>query len=116
MRALLKGLSEAETWSLRGILFGGAIAVLAVTIGYVAIGAGSRNGTAGGLAGSLVLLILALGAQWLGERSGAPERERRRKEWGNQLLSWPRWEQIAVLAVAVAIAGTMFILGLLSAL
>ena len=79
---------------MRGVLFGGAVAVLAVTIGYVAIGAASRNGTAGGLAGSVGLLILALGAQRLAERRGAPEREhRRREEWGDQLLSWPRWKQ-----------------------
>ena len=117
VRALLKGLWEAETWSLRGVLVGGAFAAFAVTIGYVAIGAGSRNGTAGGLAGSIVLLILALGAQWLAERRGAPERERRRREeWGDQLLSWPRWKQITVLTVAVAVAVTMLILGLLSAL
>lgn len=118
MRALLKGLWEAETWSLRGSLFAVAFAMLAVTIGYVAIGAGSRNGTAGGLAGSFVLLILALGAQWLAVvRRGAPERERRRREeWADQLLSWPRWKQIAVLTVGVAFAVTMLILSLLSAL
>lgn len=117
MWALLKGLWEAETWSLRGVLVGGAFAAFAVTIGYVAIGAGSRNGTAGGLAGSFLLLILALGAQWLAERRGAPERERRRREeWGGQLLSWPRRKQIAVLTVAVAFAVMMLILGLLSAL
>lgn len=117
MPALLKGLWEAATWSLRGVLLRGAFAVLAVTIGYVAIGAGSRNGTAGGLVGSIVLLILALGAQWLAERRGARERERRRREEsGDQLLSWPRWKQIAVLTVAVAFAVTMLILGLLSAL
>lgn len=117
MRALLKGLWDAETWSLRGWLFAVAFAMLAVTIGYVAIGAGSRNGTAGGLAGSAVLLILALGAQWLAERRGAPERERRRREeWADQLLSWPRWKQIAVLTAGVAFAVTMLILSLLSAL
>ena len=117
VRALLKGLWEAETWTLRWILFGGAFTVFAVTIGYVAIGAGSRNGTAGGIAGSIVLLLLALVAQWLAERRGAPERERRRREeWGDQLLSWPRGKPIAVLAVAVAFAATMLILSLLSAL
>lgn len=117
MWALLKGLWEAETWSLRGTLFAVAFALLAVTIGVVAIGDGSRNGTAGGLAGSVVLLILALGAQWLAERRGAPERERRRRdEWPNQLLSWPRWKRIGVLTVAVAFAVTMLILSLLSAL
>lgn len=116
MRALLKGLWEAETWSLRWILFAGAFAALAVTIGVVATGGGSRNGTAGGLAGSVVLLILALGAQWLAERRGAPERERRRREeWADQLRSWPRWKQIGVLTVAVAFAVTMLLLSLLSA-
>ena len=117
MRALLKGLWEADTWTLRGWLRAVAFAISAVTIGYVAIGSGSRNGTVGGLAGSVVVLLLALAAQWLAERSGAPERERRRvEEWPNQLLSWPRWKQIAVLTVAVALAVTMLILGLLSAL
>ena len=117
MRALLKGLWEADTWTLRGWLRAVAFAIFAVTIGYVAIGAGSRNGTAGGLAGSVVVLLLALVAQWLAERRGAPERERRRvEEWPNQLLSWPRWKQIGVLTVAVAFAVTMLILGLLSAL
>lgn len=116
MRALLKGLWEAEAWSLRWNLFRVAFAILTVTIGYVAIGAGSRNGTAGGLTGSVVLLILALAAQWLAERRGAPERERlRREEWPNQLLSWPRWKQIGFLVVAVAFAVTMLILSLLSA-
>lgn len=117
VRALLKGLLEAEPWSLRGTLFRVAFAILAVTIGYVAIGAGSRNGTAGGLAGSVVVLLLALAAQWLAERRGAPERERRRvEEWPNRLLSWPRWKQIGFLVVAVAFAVTMLILSLLSAL
>lgn len=36
MRALVKGLWEAETWSLRWNLFAGAFAILAVTIGVVA--------------------------------------------------------------------------------
>ena len=113
MPALLKGLWEAATWSLRGVLLRGAFAAFAVTIGYVAIGAGSRNGTAGGLAGSVAVLLLALAAQWLAERRGAPERERRLvEEWPNQLLSWPRWKQIGFLAVAVAFAVTMLILSL----
>lgn len=95
-----------------------AVAILAVTIGYVAIGAGSsRNGTAGGLTGSAVLFILALSAQRLAERRGTPERERRRREgWANQLRSWPRWKQIGVLTVAVAFTATMLVLSLLSAL
>ena len=98
MRALLKGLWEAETWSLGGWLRAVAFAIFAVTIGYVAIGAGSRNGTAAGLAGSVVVLLLAFGAQWLAELRGANARERRRREeWAEQLLSWPRWKQIAVL-------------------
>lgn len=114
---LLKGLCEAETWSLRGTLFRFALVIPAVTIGFVATGAASRNGVAGGLVGSAVLLVLALGAQWLAERRGAPERERRRREeWGDQLLSWPRWKQIGVLTVAGAFALTMFVLSLLSAL
>lgn len=89
-----------------------------VTIGYVAIGAGSRNGAAGGLAGSVVALLLALGTQWLAARCGAPERERRRvEEWPNRLLSWPPWKQIGLLVVAVAFAVTMLpLLSLLSAL
>ena len=117
MRALLRGLWEAHTWTLPGWLRGLAFAMLAVTIGYVAIGAGSRNGTAGGLAGSVVVLLLVLAAQWLAERRGAPERERRRvEEWPNRLLSWPRWKQIGILTIAVAFAETMLILGLLSAL
>jgi len=117
VRALLKGLWEAETWSLRGVLFASALAILAVTIGVVATGAGSRNGIAGGLAVSAAVLILALGAQRLAERRGAPGRERRRRqEWADQLLSWPRWKQIGVLTVAVAFAVIMLILSLLSAL
>lgn len=117
VRALLKGLLGAEPWSLRGFLFASAFAILAVTIGFVATGAGSRNGIAGGLAGSAAVLVLALGAQWWAERRGAPERERRRREeWADQLLSWPRWKQIGVLTVAVAFAGIMLILSLLSAL
>jgi hypothetical protein len=114
---LLKGLWEAETWSLRGVLFRFALAILAVTIGYIATGTASRNGIAGGVAGSVVVLILALGSQRLAERRGTPERERRRREeWANQLLSWPRWKQIGVLSVAGAFAVTMLILSLLSAL
>jgi hypothetical protein len=117
MRALLKGLWEADTWTLRGWLRAVAFAIFAVTIGYVAIGTGSRNGTAGGLAGSVDVLLLALAAQWLAERRGAPERERRRvEEWPNQLLSSPRWKQIGFLVVAVAFAITMLILSILSAL
>ena len=117
MRALLKGLWEADTWTPRGWLRSVAFAIFAVTMGYLAIGSGSRNGTAGGLAGSVAVLLLALAAQWLAERRGAPERERRRVEdWPNQLLSWPRWKQIGVLLVAVAFAVTMLILSLLSAL
>ena len=116
MRALLKGLWEADTWTLRGWLRAVALAIFAVTIGYVATGSGSRSGTAGGLAGSVVVLLLALATQWLAERRGAPERERRRvEEWPNQLLSWPRWRQIAP-SVAVAFAVTTLILGLVSAL
>lgn len=117
MRALLKGLVEAESWSLRGTLFRVAFAIFAVTMGYVAIGSGSRNGTAGGLSGSAVLFIFALATQRLAERRGTPERERRRREeWASQLLSWPRWKQIGLLTVAVAFAVTMLILSLLLAL
>lgn len=116
MRALLKGLWEAETWSLRWNLLAGAFAVLAVTVGVVAIGHGSRNGTGGGLAGCVVLLLLALGAQWLAERRGAPQRERRRRQAWEDMASWPRWKQIVVLIVAIAVAMTMLILSLLSAL
>ena len=113
MRALMKGLWEADTWTLRGWLRAVAFAMFAVTIGYVAIGSGSRNGPAGGLGGSVVVLFLALAAQWLAERRGAGERERRRvEEWPNQLLSRPRWKQIAVLTIAVELAVTMLILGL----
>ena len=114
VRTLREGLWEGATWSLRGVLVGGAFAAFAVTIGYVAIGAGSRNGTAGGLGGSIVLLIP--GGAMAGQAArrpgaGAPRRE----EWWDQLLSWPRWKQITVLTVAVAFAVTMLILGLLSA-
>jgi hypothetical protein len=117
MRALLKGLWQAETWSLRARLCAVAFAILAVTIGVVATGAGSTNGVTGGIAGSVAVLLLALGVQWLAERRGAAEPERQRREqWPNQLLSWPRWKQIGVLTVAVAFAVTMLTLGLLSAL
>lgn len=96
--------------------FAGAFAALAVTIGVFATGAGSRNGTGGGLAFSVLLLILAMGAQRLAERRGAPERERQRREKWEDIAGWPRWKQIAVLAVAVAFAVTMLVLSLLSAL
>ncbi len=76
----------------------------------------TRNGIVGGLAAFVVLLILALGARSLAQRRGAPERERRRREEWEDIAGWPRWKQIAVLTVAVAVAVTMIILSLLSAL
>ena len=112
----MKGLWEAETWSLRGTLFRGAFASLAGTVGFVATGTASRNGIAGGIAGFVVLLILALGAQRLAERRGAPERERRRREeWADNFAARPRRKQITYLTVAVAFAVIMLILSILSA-
>lgn len=116
VRALLRGLWEAETWSLRGMLMAGAFASLAVTLGSVAIGRASRNSIAGGLAGCAVLFILALGAQRLAERRGTPEREhQRREEWAHGFDRWPRRKQIAYLGVAITFAVTMLVLSVRAA-
>ena len=116
MRALLKGLWEADTWSGRGLLWRGAFTSAALTVLMVVTGA-TTNGIVGGMTAFIGFFVLALAAQRRAERRGTPERERRRREeWADALLGWPRWKQIAALAVALAFAGTMFVLAVVSAL
>jgi len=116
VRALLKALWEADTWSGRGLLWRGAFTSAALTVLMVVTGA-TTNGIVGGMTAFIGFLMLALGAQWRAEQRGTPERERRRREgWPAGLLSWPRWKQIGVLAVALALAATMFVLAVVSAL
>ena len=116
VRALLKGLWEADTWSGRGLLWRGAFTSAALTVLMIVTGA-TTNGIVGGMTAFIGLFMLAVGAQWRAEQRGTPERERQRREhWADGLLGWPRWKQIGVLAVALAFAATMFVLAIVSAL
>jgi hypothetical protein len=69
------------------------------------------RGVLGGSAGFAVLLVLGVVAQYVAERSGAVERDRRRDEdLRAEMADWPRWKRIAFLVVGVVVGVVMLLL------
>jgi len=64
-----------------------------------------------GAAGFALLLVLGGAAQYVAERTGAVERDRRRDdELLAEMAAWPRWKQISFLVVGVVVGVAMLLL------
>ena len=69
----------------------------------------------GGLAASVVLAVLAAGAQRVAERRGTVERERRRREeWLAEVGGWPRWKQVAFVTLGAVMGVSLLVWRLVS--
>lgn len=102
LRLYARALSGAPVHSLRWTL---------MAFSFISVGLAIWGGVTGregvifsGAAASVLLLVLAVVAQHVAERSGAVERDRRREqEHQAELARWPRWKQIAFLLVGLVL-------------
>lgn len=98
----IERLRGAPVYSLRWRLYTFSLISAGLAIWGAATG---RRGVAfGGVAASILLLVLAVGAQNVAERSGAVERDRvREEEHQTEISGWPPWKRIAFLLVGLVL-------------
>jgi peptidoglycan/LPS O-acetylase OafA/YrhL len=107
--ALVTGFARAPGFRLRSLLLVSCL----LSLGFAAWSATRTDmrGVLGGSAGFAVLLVLGVVAQYVAERSGAVERDRRRDEdLRAEMADWPRWKRIAFLVVGVVVGVVMLLL------
>jgi hypothetical protein len=100
LRALVRGVVSAPTFSLRWTLLTFSVITLGIAI-WSALTA-TAIGALAASAVAVVLLLLGLAAQEVAQRSGAVERDRlQEEEIRVEMAGWPDWKRIAFLVFAL---------------
>ena len=105
----LKSLTMAPGFSVRSSLLVASALCLAFAIWSIATG--SLAGLLGGIAGFVFLVALAVGAQYVAERSGAAARDHaHEEELRAEMAAWPRWKRISFLVLGALLGAGVILL------